>query len=332
MPGFASIRFLGFLLLAMLAFAALAQAEKPAYAEAPAGGLHLPQETREGLQMIFRGEPARAIEIARRIQQKQPDHPVGYLLEANAMWWTFYCEACEIKWNMVDAWKRAKLPADAEYFKLVDRAIQLADAEVSKNDTAEMRLYAGFGWALRARLHGLRDERMALARTGVKARTNFLRAIELDPDLADAYTGIGLYNYYADALSPFIKFLRWFMGIPGGSKKEGVRQLEIGMKGELTGIEAQFYLSKCLRNYDQKYERAAELMQNLTERFPRNPIFHLLLGDMQAKLSRNPQAAASYHAAEKVANNGNGSQCAARIHRVAQQALKAVTSGTTPKD
>jgi len=321
----------------VLAFTPLAQAEKPSYAKAAAGepatartgsgqatgGLHLPAETHEGLQLIFRGEPARAIEIARRIQQKQPEHPVGYLLEANAMWWTFYCEACEIKWNLVDAWKRAKLPADEEYFKQADRAIQLAERALKEKDTAEMRLYAGSGWALRARLHGLRDEKLATARTGVKARTHFLRAIELDAELADAYTGMGLYNYYADALSPFLKFLRWFMGIPGGSKKEGVRQLEMGMKGELTGIEAQFYLSKCLRNYDQKYERAIELMQALVERFPQNPIFRLLLGDMQAKLGRNQQAAASYRAAEKAANDG--SKCAARVHQVVQQALKAVT-------
>ena len=312
------MRRLGLVLATLLAFSyGYAQAEK----------LHLPAETQDGLQLLFRGEPARAIEVARRIQQQQPEHPAGYLLEANAMWWTFFCEACEIKWNTVDAWKRAKLPADEQYLKLVDRAIQLAEGELKKKDAAEMHLYAGSGWALRARLHGLRDERMALARTGVKARTHFLRAIELDPNLADAYTGIGLYNYYADALSPFLKFLRWFMGIPGGSKKEGVRQLEIGMKGELTGIEAQFYLSKCLRNYDEKYERAAELMRGLTERFPQNPIFHLLLGDMLGKLGRNPQAAASYRAAEKAANNGNGSRCAARIHQVAQQALRAVNSG-----
>lgn len=298
----------------------------PAYSETPAGKLQLPAGTHEALETIFRGEAGRAIELARRIQQAQPEHPIGFLLEANAMWWTFYCEACQIKWNMVDAWKRAKLPADDAYFKVADRAVQLAESELTKNDTPEMHLYAGSGWALRARLHGLRDERMALARTGVKARAHFLRAIELDPNLADAYTGIGLYNYYADALSPFLKFLRWFMGIPGGSKKDGVRQLEMGMKGELAGIEAQFYLSKCLRNYDQKYGRAAELMQKLTERFPQNPIFHLLLGDMLAKLSRNPQAVASYRAAEKAANNGNGSKCAARIHQVVQQALKAVKS------
>jgi tetratricopeptide (TPR) repeat protein len=286
--------------------------------------LQLPAEAREGLQLIFRGEPGRAVEIARRIQQARPEHPIGYLLEANAMWWTFYCEACEIRWNMVDAWRRAKLPADDAYFKVADRAIQLAENALKTNETAELHLYAGSGWALRARLHGLRDERMATARTGVKARAHFLRALELDPDFADAYTGIGLYNYYADALSPFVKFLRWFMGIPGGSKKEGVRQLEMGMKGELTGIEAQFYLAKCLRNYDQKYERAIELMQGLVERFPQNPIFHLLLGDMQAKLSRNAQAAVSYRAAEKAANNGNGSLCARRIRLVVQAALKSV--------
>jgi tetratricopeptide (TPR) repeat protein len=293
---------------------------------APARGekLRVPPEAREGLRLLYSGETERAIERFRGLQQAQPAEPLGYLLEANALWWKFYCEACEIKWNVIDAWKRPKLPEDAQYFALADRGIQLAEAQLKQRETPAMRFYVGMGWALRARLHGLRDERTALARSGVRAREHLLRAIELDPAFDDAFTGVGLYNYYADALSPFVKFLRWFMGIPGGSKREGMRQLEIGMRGELTGVEAQFYLAKCLRNYDQEYHRALELMRPLVERFPQNPLFHLLLGDLYAKLGRNAPAAASFRAAQEV--QVANPKCGARVRQVARAALKPVTS------
>jgi tetratricopeptide (TPR) repeat protein len=292
----------------------------PAAAQQQPQRTPLPADAKEGLRLLYSGEPERAIELFRKVQQAQPGHPLGWLLETNALWWTLYCEACEIKWNLIDAWKRGKLPEDARYFALVDKGIALAEAQLKARETAEMRFYAGMGWALRARLNGLRDERMALARAGVKAREHLLRAIELDPNYDDAYTGVGLYNYYSDALSAFAKFLRFFLFIPGGSKKDGMLQLERGMRGELTGVEAQFYLAKCLRNYDQNYARGIELMQPLAARFPRNPLFHLLLGDLYAKLARNPQAAASFRAAQHAANGS--SKCSARVQQVVQQAMK----------
>lgn len=282
--------------------------------------LDVPPGTREALRFMYNGNSERAIELARKIQQEHPDHPIGYLVEANATWWQFYCEACSIKWNMIDAWKRSKLPKDDAYFALVDRAIERADAALAKQETPEMRLYAGLAWALRARLSGLRDERLATARAGVKARKHFLRALELDPDLADASTGLGLYNYYADALSAFTKILRFFMGIPGGSKKDGLQQLDTAMKdGDLTRGEARFYAAKCARNYDHDYERAIELMEPLVEQFPRNPVFHLLLGDMYAKLARNEKAAASFETARRLARED--SPCGTHLQQIAQQAL-----------
>jgi predicted Zn-dependent protease len=307
---------------------ALAWVAAPAMAQqqAPQPRAPIPAEAKEGLRLLYSGEPERAIELFRKVQAAQPGHPLGWLLEANALWWTLYCEACEIKWNLIDAWKRGKLPEDAQYFALADKGIALAESQLKTRETAEMRFYAGMGWALRARLNGLRDERMALARAGVRAREHLLRAIELDPNYDDAYTGVGLYNYYADALSAFAKVLRFFLFIPGGSKKDGMRQLERGMRGELTGVEAQFYLAKCLRNYDQNYARGIELMQPLAAQFPRNPLFHLLLGDLYGKLARREQAATQFEAASRSVEHSGTTKCALRVRQVVQQAMKAVAS------
>jgi tetratricopeptide (TPR) repeat protein len=293
-------------------------------APARAGKLNLPPEATEGLRQMYNGDPDPAIELFRKIQQQRPDHPLGYLLEANARWWKLYCTACEIKWNMIDAWHRPRLPEDDAYLALADKATQLAEAQLAKNDSAEMRLYAGMGWLLRGRLVGLRDDRRGTARAGVRARAHLLRALQLDPDLADAYTGLGLYNYYADTLSALARVLRFFMGIPGGSKQDGIRQLEVAMnKGELTAVEARFYLAKNLRNYDQKYEPAIAVMRPLVEQYPQNPVFLLLLGDMTAKLDRKEQAAASFHAAEQAP--AHDPPCQARVQQLARAALAALS-------
>jgi hypothetical protein len=301
---------------ALFVLAAMCIAPAPAHANQ----LNVPPEVKQGLDRIFDGDPDAAIDLAKVVQQKQPEHPVGYLLEAEARWWKIYCEALEVKYEMVDAWKRSKRPGDDDYLALADHGISLAQAQLKNSDSAEMHLYAGMGLALKARLFGLREERRATARAGVDAREQFLRAAQLDPDLADAYTGLGLYNYYADALSAIAKVLRFIMGIPGGSKREGIKQLEIGMsRGELIAPEARFYYARNLRTYDQKYEEALAIAAPLVERYPHNPIFLLMVGNLNAELGRKEKAAASFRAAGQLPIRD--SACAERVRKVAEMFL-----------
>ena len=285
--------------------------------------LNPPREATEGLELLYSGDPDAAIERFRSLQNRQPDHPLGYLLEDDARWWQILCESAEYKWGMVDAWHREKPRKDTAFFELADKVIALSEARLKEEETAEMHFYAGMGYAFRARLLALRDERRTTARAGVKAREHFLRSIALDPNLADSYAGLGLYNYYVDTLSAMARVLRFFMGIPGGDKRVGMRQLERAMKeGELTRVEARFYLAKNLRNYDRDYERAAQVAEPLVAEYPQNPIFHLLLGDINAKLRRKEKAAASYGQAAEIALRDP--DCQRRIGQLAAAALAAL--------
>ena len=117
-------------------------------APARAAGLDLPPEAERGLHLLYSGQPEAALAEFRKIEAAQPDHPLGYLLEAEQRWWQIYCEACEIKWNMVDAWYRPKLPADDAYLALTDKGASLAEARIAQADSAEMRFYAGMAYAL----------------------------------------------------------------------------------------------------------------------------------------------------------------------------------------
>src|SRR5215831_19404509 len=91
-----------------------------------AGNISLPPEAIQALDKIYSDDPAAAISIARGIQQSQPEHPLGYLLEAEALWWKRYCAACEVKYGMVEAWKRSKEPEDEAYLKVTDKEINTA--------------------------------------------------------------------------------------------------------------------------------------------------------------------------------------------------------------
>jgi len=257
-----------------------------------AGGLTLAPEAAQALDQIYSGDPGAAIVTARHIENEQPQSPVGYLLEGEADWWKTYCAACEIKWGMLDAWKHPKAHEDEAYFALADKAISLARDQLAKSDTADMHVYAALGLALKARLYALRDDKRATARAGVAARAEFVRALELDPDMADATAGLGLYNYYIDTLSAVAKVLRFFMGIPGGNKEEGIRQMQVGIDhGAMLAVDSRFYLAKNLRTYDERYPDALVTVEPLVARYPRNPVFLLLVGNLNAELGQKDKAA-----------------------------------------
>lgn len=287
--------------------------------------LELPSGTPAILDNIYSGRTDIATTQAKQLQQQYPENPLGYLLEAEALWWKIWCASAEFKYGMTMARHREKLEADQPYLDLTTKAYKLAEESIHKHDSGEMRLYAGMADGLAARLYGLRGESRASARAGVRARENFLKALALDPTLVDAYMGLGLYNYYVDTLSGLARVLRFFMGIPGGSKQEGIRQLQRAIAGgQLSPPLARFYLALDLHNYDQKYEEALEVIGPLVEKYPENPAFQLMQGDLYARLHREAQAEACYQAAAAAAARLRDVDCRKKIDALVNESLEAL--------
>jgi len=291
--------------------------------QARASQLSLPPEAPAILDKIYSFDLEGAQEAAKQLQKERPDHPLGYLLESDALWWRFWCTAAEFKYGISDARRRSKLPADQHYLELAATASSLASAQLRQKESAEMQFYAGMADAATARLYSLRGENRNTARFGVRARDHLLRAKALDSTLADADFGLGLYNYYVDTLSAMARILRFFMGIPGGSKQEGVRLLEHAISdGVLTPNVARFYLAMNLHRYDQQYGRALATIGPLVEKYPSNPLFQLARGDLYAKLGRKQQALHCYRAAASL--QVRDSVCQARIQLLVRNSVTAL--------
>ena len=128
-------------------------------------------------------------------------------------------------------------------------------------------------------------------------------------------------------LSAAARVLRFFMGIPGGNKQEGIRQLERAIaEGDLTAAEARFYLAINLHNYDQKYQRALEVAGPLADKYPTNPLFQLIRGDLYAKLGRKEQAAECYRAAAAVPLRDR--ECRTHVAELVRSSLATIGADT----
>src|SRR5271170_5096738 len=88
--------------------------------------LELPSLAYPVIDEIYSGDLAAAIDGARRLQQEQPGHPLGYLLEGEALWWKIWCTSAEFRYGMTYPRHRAKLPADQHYLDLAAKVSSLA--------------------------------------------------------------------------------------------------------------------------------------------------------------------------------------------------------------
>jgi hypothetical protein len=241
-----------------------------------------------GMDKLMDGDLAAATEIFRQIQKADPESPLGYLLEADANWWKIYLtEGNLIDPDVFEAFSEAATPYDADFGRLDELAIRKAEARLNAHqDEARSYFYEGLAYGLRAQLEALRDHVLATARAGKKLRNLSLAALKLDPNLEDAWFGVGLYNYFVDTLPTYVRMLRFLILLPGGDRLEGLRQMQQAMeKGQLVTSAARFHLAKNYsRSIDRQYARSLELLRQMQQEYPHNPLWNLLVGSVELRM------------------------------------------------
>src|SRR5260370_4374180 len=116
-----------------LAWVAVLTSPRPARAPR----LSVPPEAPAILDRIYSFDLDGAVGDAKRMEQERPDHPLGYLLEAEAWWWRIWCLSAEFKYGMTDARRRSKLPIDQHYLELAAKASSLAGERLKEQESAE---------------------------------------------------------------------------------------------------------------------------------------------------------------------------------------------------
>jgi Tetratricopeptide repeat len=193
-----------------------------------------------------------------------------HVLEATALWWRIQLDPDSQR-------------LDDEFSESVERAIRSTEAwTVRDPDAAEAWFYLGGAYAARVQWRVLRDEKLAAARDGKRIKDVLERSLALDPGLDDAYFGIGMYRYYADVAPTAAKILRFLLLLPGGDRKEGLAQmLRARSRGRLLQGEADYQLHILYLWYERQTGRALELLRDLQQHYPGNPLFLSQIADIE---------------------------------------------------
>jgi tetratricopeptide (TPR) repeat protein len=205
-------------------------------------------------------------------------------------------EACDVLAATLTWWRIQIDPEsralDNRFSAQTERAIASTEAWIAREpENAEAHFYAGGAYAARVQWRVLRDEKLAAARDGKRIKQALERAIALDPDLGDAYFGIGLYQYYADVAPAAAKMLRFFLMLPGGDRDEGLAQMRRARdEGQLLRGEADYQLHIIYLWYEKRADLAAQLLESLNDRYPGNPIFTAELAELQDRYQHDVTA------------------------------------------
>lgn len=216
--------------------------------------LTLPPELAQPLAQMNNGHLLEAYSEIKTYNHQKEDDPVGIFMQAF------------VKWKMM--WLSTYSNSDKDELQELLELVEKQTTPLIENDIEAHFYYTGV-LGIRAQLTATENEWWSTAQLGKQMKHHAELLVEGDPDLNDAYYFLGSFNYFADALPSYIKFLRTFMFLPGGNRKEGSQQLiRAYEKGNLVSAEAGRTLAIIYTYYEKIPKYGIQMCDNLLARHP----------------------------------------------------------------
>ena len=266
-------------LLLCIAFAA--QVLDVRATETPTEVLHVP-ELEAGFRLLYELKPAEARAQFETWQKAHPQDPLGYASEAAS----YLFEECyrqgvltsdfflDNKRFLGDIPLKPDPQLRAAFFASDKQTQDLAQLRLKTNPDDPNALFAmSLGLGLQADYASLIDKRQLDSLRKIReADTYSNKLLEVVPDAADAYLGLGTANYIIGSLPGPKKFVLGFAGIHG-DKNKGIQQLETTANhGYYLRPFAKILLAlTALR--EKRPEVAREQLTELVAEFPENALF-----------------------------------------------------------
>ncbi|MEF3280521.1 MAG: tetratricopeptide repeat protein [Elusimicrobiota bacterium] len=238
----------------------------------------------EGIEYIYKVKPQKAAEKFKQLITKYPAHPFGHFGLAMSKW-------AELEY--LEEESSPKLYE--EYHNLTEKAIEVGKRWVENNpDDANAYMCLGGTYGLGARLYVMQHSWLKAYLSGRKAVKYMKKSLEIDPELYDAYLGLGLWEYSAGTLPGVIKWLAKL--ITGGDAKKGIDYLKLcAEKGRFNVTASKLLLIEIWTQTDSKYSNpklAVQWAKELIKKYPN-------LAQMQFVLIVALYEAKEYDEAEK---------------------------------
>ncbi|MBW2064847.1 MAG: hypothetical protein JRJ03_07895 [Deltaproteobacteria bacterium] len=211
-----------------------------------------------GIDLIFNERYEESLSIFDRVQKMYPGHPAPYFFKAASYqdWMSNYRNKRFMK----------------ELEQNIRLAIETGNALLEGRDDPWAYFYIGAAYGYRAFNRFRENDWIGAYVAGRKGIEKLKEALEKDPNIYDAYLGLGSYNYWRTAKSKFLRIIAFWMK----DKRElGLRQIEFSVKyGLYARNQASYNLMAAYYDYG-RYEKASEVLEGIIERKERPSISDL---------------------------------------------------------
>lgn len=237
--------------------------------------------TTEGIQLAYNLHFDEASNIFNQLIELEPENPHGYLLQCVSL---YYRSQLEENHNAL---------AD-EFKQYANQAIERAKKFVSnRGSQTDALFYLGTAHIYLAAYHGWEGEWLRAYWYGKTGIDYLERVVKLDSAYYDAYLGLGLYHYYTDIIPDVAKAVTFVLGIDNDREK-GLAELALAAeRGKYSKAEALLFLGSINLYIEKDYNQAESFFRRLTELYPENASFLMLLGENYQKLGHHKKAIAT---------------------------------------
>jgi len=159
---------------------------------------------------------------------------------------------------------------------LLKRAIRKSRDYTAAGGSREDALYySGQAHGYLGRLYVIEGKFLKAYRAVQRSRSYLLTCLKENPDRHDAYLGLGIYHYYADALPKYLKLVGWVFGLRG-DRARGLSELrKAARNGEVVRGEAAYFLMNIMVNFEGNPKVGLDLGRWLVQAYPGNHVFFI---------------------------------------------------------
>ncbi len=220
----------------------------------------------KGLQHSYHFRWDKAEDIFNDLIEKYPERPEGYHFLSSIYAWYYLS---------------SKNKNDFDTFvSYSDSALEKGNNELEKNPDDDNLLYImGSNYSYRAIVFAAAENYLDAVWAGKKSDSYLSDALEINPENYDAYLGLGLFSFAAGQTPGAFKWALKLAGISGDTEA-GLSHIKLAAeKGKYSKVEAQYYYSQIV----SEYEITSEYLSTLVKKYPENILFSYSLASLNIK-------------------------------------------------
>jgi tetratricopeptide (TPR) repeat protein len=240
----------------------------------------------------------------KRITELFPDHPAGYLYLGTHLWLDYLNRNRRLQTGLyinpsfyAESEERIDEGRDRQFRQYIQQALDKAEAKLAKDkNDVETRYFLGAAYGLLAGYESTVARRFFSALSnGKRAVKEHREVVRLNPNYADAYLTIGLYDYVVGSLPLAVKIIAALGGMRG-SRERGIRELEqAAQSGRFIADDARVLLI-ALYFREGRFNDALHLLDDFAAHYPKNYLFRLEKANLLMRMGRKVEAVEAFDA------------------------------------